>query len=179
MQTSGHAGGGKGRPARYDRAQTPEEIAEAIGRIEDKVGVGNLTPDAVVEAARPKAHPLHHRFEWDDSVAGHKYRLDQARALIRTRFAVVTEIHTIRAPAFVRDPNAGVHEQGYRSIGAIRDVRADALAVMRRELLFASSAVQRAIAVAGVLGLAEDLAGLLERLEALRRQVEQDTTPRR
>lgn len=44
---------------------------------------GRLTPLAVVEAATPEDHPLHHRFEWDDKVAGHKYRLAQARELIR------------------------------------------------------------------------------------------------
>jgi hypothetical protein len=44
---------------------------------------GTLTPAAIVEAATPAEHPLHSRFEWDDKVAGHRYRLDQARQLIR------------------------------------------------------------------------------------------------
>lgn len=45
---------------------------------------GKLTPKLVVEAARAKAHPLHSRFEWDNRVAGEKYRQHQAAELIRS-----------------------------------------------------------------------------------------------
>lgn len=44
---------------------------------------GKLTPALVVDAAAAEDHPLHDRFEWDDSTAAHKYRLVQARELIR------------------------------------------------------------------------------------------------
>lgn len=44
---------------------------------------GRLTPAAVVAAAASDDHPLHDRFEWNDEIAGHKYRLMQARQLIR------------------------------------------------------------------------------------------------
>lgn len=46
-------------------------------------GNGELTPAAVVAAATPEDHPLHSQFEWDDTVAGRKYRIIQARELIR------------------------------------------------------------------------------------------------
>lgn len=42
-----------------------------------------LTPALVVSEAREEAHPLHDRFEWDDSVAGESWRLHQAHELIR------------------------------------------------------------------------------------------------
>lgn len=42
-----------------------------------------LTPDLVLQEARDPAHPLHSRFEWDDEVAGERYRRNQARELIR------------------------------------------------------------------------------------------------
>jgi hypothetical protein len=45
---------------------------------------GRLTPRNVVDAARKPDHPLHRRFEWNDGVAAEKYRLVQARQLIRT-----------------------------------------------------------------------------------------------
>lgn len=45
---------------------------------------GKLTPAVVVEAARPEDHPLHTRFEWDDSVAAEKWRREQASDLIRS-----------------------------------------------------------------------------------------------
>ena len=42
-----------------------------------------LTPQLVVNAARPADHPLHSRFEWDDAVAGEAWRREQAAELIR------------------------------------------------------------------------------------------------
>lgn len=44
---------------------------------------GELTPALVVETARDPEHPLHSRFEWDDSVAAEKWRLEQAGQLLR------------------------------------------------------------------------------------------------
>lgn len=43
----------------------------------------SLTPEMVVNDARPIDSPLHPFFEWDDSVAGELYRKDQARFLLR------------------------------------------------------------------------------------------------
>lgn len=55
---------------------------------------GALTPTLLVEAARPVDAPLHDRFEWDDEVAGERYRLDQARDLIRRVRVVYREATT-------------------------------------------------------------------------------------
>ena len=44
---------------------------------------GKLTPALIVDVAADEDHPLHNRFEWDDEVAGRKYRLQQAKQLIR------------------------------------------------------------------------------------------------
>jgi hypothetical protein len=44
---------------------------------------GELTPQIVVDEARPVDAPLHSHFEWDDGIAGEKYRLTQAASLIR------------------------------------------------------------------------------------------------
>jgi hypothetical protein len=43
-----------------------------------------LTPRLVVDLARKPSHPLHSRFEWDDSIAGERYRESQARDLIQS-----------------------------------------------------------------------------------------------
>lgn len=43
-----------------------------------------LTPALVVEVAKPAEHPLHSRFQWDDSIAGAEYRKVQAAELIRS-----------------------------------------------------------------------------------------------
>lgn len=44
---------------------------------------GALNPELVVDAARDPEHPLHSRFEWDDTAAAEKYRLQQASELLR------------------------------------------------------------------------------------------------
>jgi hypothetical protein len=45
---------------------------------------GYLTPQVVVEDARPANSVLHDRFEWDDAVAAEAHRIDQARNLLRS-----------------------------------------------------------------------------------------------
>jgi hypothetical protein len=57
-------------------------IRDELRRIHDANG-GKLTPQAVVQEAASPNSPLHNRFEWDDTVAGRKYRLIQAADLIR------------------------------------------------------------------------------------------------
>lgn len=44
---------------------------------------GSLTAALVVDVARDPDHPLHARFEWDDTVAAEKWRLEQAGQLLR------------------------------------------------------------------------------------------------
>lgn len=43
-----------------------------------------LTPERLVDAARPPESPFHDRFEWDDGVAGEAYRKVQAAEIIRS-----------------------------------------------------------------------------------------------
>ena len=53
---------------------------------------GQISPRAVLDAAREAEHPLHGFFEWDDDKAGEAFRLVQASALIRAvKLQVVTE----------------------------------------------------------------------------------------
>lgn len=61
---------------------------------------GEMTPAVVVEEARPAGSPLHTHFEWDDTVAGEKYRLVQAQELIRSvkvTFVKNDEVKDVRA----------------------------------------------------------------------------------
>ena len=53
---------------------------------------GRLVPEEVVESARLKSSPLHSRFEWDNKRAGHLYRVEQAREMIRRVEAIVYEM---------------------------------------------------------------------------------------
>ena len=53
---------------------------------------GQLSPRAVLDAARDESSPLHRFFEWDEGKAAEGFRLVQASALIReVRLEVVTE----------------------------------------------------------------------------------------
>jgi hypothetical protein len=65
---------------------SPEELRDHLLTIRDKHGA--LTRQAVVNEARDAKHPLHSKFNWDDSDAAERYRLIQAGELIRT-FKVV------------------------------------------------------------------------------------------
>lgn len=63
-------------------------VVREIERIESRDGV--ITADAVLKAATPASSPLHEYFEWNNTEAAKKYRLWQARMLIRS-VAVVYE----------------------------------------------------------------------------------------
>jgi hypothetical protein len=45
--------------------------------------LSELTPQNVLDLARNEKTELHRAFEWDDAIAGEKYRLTQARHLIQ------------------------------------------------------------------------------------------------
>lgn len=56
------------------------EAGKEIEAIEKQYG--KVTSDLVIQRAEDANNPLHSCFEWDDAVAGHKYRLHQATVLI-------------------------------------------------------------------------------------------------
>ena len=60
----------------------PDVAAEELIRIRAKHG--ELTAKGTVDEARDEKSPLHPEFEWDDGVAGEKYRINQASSLIRS-----------------------------------------------------------------------------------------------
>src|SRR5207244_3697017 len=94
----------------------PQKIGEALAAISDKAG-GHLTPDAVVAAARERRSPLHRHFEWDDATAAEKYRVDQARSLIRSVHLSHEDSEDGMARAFL-----SVREKGGTSYRALADV---------------------------------------------------------
>lgn len=89
-------------------------LREQLQAIYDRDGA--LTPASVLTEATPDESPLHDRFEWNDTVAGHRYRLIQARALIRSVRVVYAEDETEQKTtrAFVATYGLGDHEkEGY------------------------------------------------------------------
>ena len=74
---------------------------------------GKLTPRLVVAAARPKNSALHSRFEWDDKVAGEKYRESQAADLIRSvkiTYAVDDRQESVRSFVSVQRDGENVYD---------------------------------------------------------------------
>lgn len=82
-------------------------LRDQLLAIRDRHGV--LTPGLVLDEARDEQHPLHTRFEWDDTAAAEKWRLEQAHQLIvsvdvayvdgRGRQQSVRAFHAIRTPS--------------------------------------------------------------------------------
>lgn len=78
---------------------------------------GRLRPRDVVEAARPDDSVAHACFEWNDSVAGEKWRQEQARKIIR-HVVVVENQDDIEedprtTPAYVSIARPRLDGQGY------------------------------------------------------------------
>lgn len=51
-------------------------------KIADEIGNGKITPQEIVERARNEQSELHKCFEWNDTIAAEKYRLQQARNVL-------------------------------------------------------------------------------------------------
>lgn len=58
-------------------------VVEHLQEIHDRHG--EITPELVLAEASDPRHPLHDRFEWDDSEAARQFRLVQASMLLRVK----------------------------------------------------------------------------------------------
>ena len=52
-------------------------------KVADEIGEGKVTPQEVLEKAIDENSELHKCFEWNDSIAAEKYRLQQAGNVLR------------------------------------------------------------------------------------------------
>lgn len=52
-------------------------------KVYEEIGDTSISPEEVLEKARNEKSELHKCFEWDDSVAAEKFRLQQARQIIQ------------------------------------------------------------------------------------------------
>ncbi len=66
----------------------PTRVGKEIKRMGNAV-----TPNEVLEKAKDERTELHKCFEWDDSIAGEKYRLRQAGEVLRS-LVIVQEVET-------------------------------------------------------------------------------------
>lgn len=79
---------------------------------------GVLKPEDIVEFARSPKTALHSSFEWDDTKAGHEYRLWQARQLI---VSVKIKVQGVPEPvqAFVSLKSDRGKSGGYRELATV------------------------------------------------------------
>jgi len=116
---------------------TDEKLIAELTNIAEQNG-GTIRPDDVVTAAQPEESPLHSFFDWNDSEAAYKYRLWQARQLIRVMVTYVgdgeNKTPTRVFVSLTTDRKSG---NGYRSIVSVlsdterrRQLLADALTEM-------------------------------------------------
>lgn len=98
----------------------PAQVAgERLKEIEERDG--SVTPQAVVEDARPEDSVLHSAFEWNDEKAAEAYRIHQAGQLIRC-IVVVPEKKEVKEPVrlFI---NTSPTDDGQKRVGTYINVR--------------------------------------------------------
>jgi hypothetical protein len=83
---------------------------------------GGVSPEALVDEARPLTSPAHKHFTWDDGAAAEAYRREEARHLIRAivivRVAPPTSPKvTVTVPAFESVTTAG--ERTYQPVADV------------------------------------------------------------
>lgn len=111
----------------------PQVIGEVLAKIALDAG-GELTPGAVVLSAQNDDSPLHRHFEWDDVVAAQKYRLDQAREIIRSITVEDSENDDGALHAFVSVNAGGVAYRTIQAVKSSRELQAAVLKAAERDL---------------------------------------------
>ena len=70
----------------YKYAADPNKVGRELEKIEKRDG--EITRSAIVEAARPKDSLMHGLFEWNDKIAGEKWREQQAGTILHALVVV-------------------------------------------------------------------------------------------
>ena len=138
-------------------------VGGELTRIKRK-NYGILKPEVVVREAKKKKSPLHGFFEWDDGIAAEKYRIDQARHLIRS---VVIEWENDPGEVIVSRAFVSIktdEEWGYVDMGDALSDEEMREQVLESALKYYEAGKQK---FAGV----EELAGLFSETESLREVV--------
>ena len=88
-------------------AELGQDFAQVVGEtleaLKNQQG-GLLHQEDIVRAAKPKRSVLHKYFEWDDKIAGHRFRLEQAEKLIHA-IVIVPDDDEEEIRAFVSIPS--------------------------------------------------------------------------
>ena len=123
------------------KVELQETVSEELIRIKEENN-GLVDPVVVVDFARDPATALHARFEWDDSEAAERYRIWQARMVIRMELAVIAtdqqKERTVRTFVSLVDDRRATEDRGYRLMVDVlsdADLRERLLSEARRDML--------------------------------------------
>ena len=118
-----------------------EKCYLALEKIRERDGC--LLPEAIVQKAKAKSSPLHNQFVWDDTEAAKRYRLEQARYLVRSIEVIYAGTPQIQSRAYrvVTWPHQE-DEKPRKAYQTVKEILADPVA--RDELL--SNAIRDALA---------------------------------
>ena len=101
----------------------PQVVGNELTKLA-KIHKGELKPKDIVDAARDEKSPIHKCFEWDNDFAAEKYRVEQARYLLRVivvEYEVPEQEEPITLRVFENTINED-HESVYvRVVDAIKD----------------------------------------------------------
>jgi len=133
---------------------------------------GKITPQQVLDAARDEDSPLHPFFEWDDDEAAEKWRLMQARTLIKSvKVEIQTTTTKIKAVAFVRDPSKDSDDSGYVSVKSVKSDKDAQREILITEFDRARSALKRARKLAMVFDLLDEMDTFIDQLDQMKTNV--------
>lgn len=116
------------------------KLANEAGKRLAKLNQANkqLTADVILRDARTVMSPLHSFFEWDDTAAAEKYRLEQARHLIRSVVVYYSDVPQPKLPAraFVsvqaEEPNESRYVPVHQALSDV-DLRKEVLSIALQE----------------------------------------------
>ena len=125
---------------------------------------GSLKAESIVDRARDPKNPLHDRFEWDDARAGHEFRLEQARSLIRhVKVTYITEEErTVRVRNFV------YQDGGYRKTATVLTRKDSREELLDQALTEMEAFARKYAALEELSGLRSTILALLKRYRARR-----------
>ena len=103
--------------------------ANKVGDEIDSIGE-EVTPEQIVEKARDENTELHKCFEWDDRIASEKYRVIQARTVVRMLVIKEEEPVTERPPIRVYYKTHST--EGYKPIKIIMQKKDEYEAMLER-----------------------------------------------
>lgn len=126
------------RPSKGKKVSVVEDALEEIWSQH-----GTVTQKLVVDWARPPSSPLHKYFEWDDKIAGEKYRENQAlQMIIASRFVLLLNQPNAPPPLIangtsVRKLLPALNGEGFKMRYEIleeKDTRAEFVALKKKQL---------------------------------------------